>query len=119
MTENPTDVPGHVTLAQAVTALAEGAPGGRPYAELITRGTLRVGLYAPRETDRQQPHDQDEVYVVMSGRGTFRNGPVSHPFQPGDVLFVPAGAPHVFEDFSDDLYVWVVFYGPPGGEAAD
>ena len=49
----------------------------------------------------------------MSGRGTFRNGPVSHPFQPGDVLFVPAGVRHVFEDFSDDLYVWVVFYGPP------
>ena len=47
----------------------------------------------------------------MSGRGTFRNGPVSHPFQPGDVLFVPAGVRHAFEDFSDDLYVWVVFYG--------
>ena len=83
----------------------------------LTRGTLRVGLYAPRDTDPQQPHDQDEVYVVMSGRGTFRNGPVSHPFQPGDVLFVPAGVSHVFEDFSDDLYVWVVFYGPHGGEA--
>lgn len=113
-----TDVPGHVTLAQAVAALADQPPGGKPFAQLITRGTLRVGLYAPRGTDPQQPHDQDEVYVVMSGRGTFRNGPESHPFQPGDVLFVPAGVRHVFEDFSDDLYVWVVFYGPPGGEAA-
>ena len=118
MCENPMDAPGQVTLAQAVAALAEGAAGGTPYAELISRGTLRVGLYAPRGTDAQQLHDQDEVYVVMSGRGTFRNGPVSHPFQPGDVLFVPAGVRHVFEDFSDDLYVWVVFYGPAGGEAA-
>ena len=118
MRENRTDAQGHVTLAQAVAALAEVSESGRPYAELITRGTLRVGLYAPRGADTQQPHDQDEVYVVMSGRGTFRNGPVSHPFQPGDVLFVPAGVKHVFEDFSDDLYVWVVFYGPPGGEAA-
>jgi hypothetical protein len=23
---------------------------------------------------------------------------------------------HRFLDFSDDLTVWVVFYGPPGGE---
>ena len=118
MNEPPADAPGQITLTQAVAALAETPAGGRPYAELIARGTLRVGLYAPRGSDTQQPHDQDEVYVVMSGRGTFRNGPVSHPFQPGDVLFVPAGVRHVFEDFSDDLYVWVVFYGPPGGEAA-
>jgi hypothetical protein len=32
-------------------------------------------------------------------------------------LFVPAGAEHRFEDFTDDLTVWVVFYGPEGGEA--
>ena len=118
MTENQTDAPNHVTLAQAVTALAERSPDGSPFAQLITRGTLRVGLYAPRDADRQHPHNQDEVYVVMSGRGTFRNGPVSHPFQPGDVLFVPADVEHAFENFSDDLYVWVVFYGPPGGEMA-
>jgi mannose-6-phosphate isomerase-like protein (cupin superfamily) len=37
-------------------------------------------------------------------------------FEPGDALFVPAGAVHRFEDFSDDLAVWVVFWGPPGGE---
>ena len=117
MSGHPTDAPSHVTLAQAVAALAEQAPGGKPFAQVIARGTLRVGLYAPRGKDPQQPHDQDEVYVVMSGRGTFRNGSVSHPFQPGDVLFVPAGVRHLFEDFSDDLYVWVVFYGPPGGEA--
>ena len=54
----------------------------------------------------------------MSGRGDFRNGAVSHPFQPGDVLFVAAGVEHAFENFSDDLYVWVMFYGPPGGEEA-
>ena len=117
MSDDPVAAPGRVTLAEAVSALAGIPAGGRPFAQLITRGTLRVGLYAPRGTDPQQPHDQDEVYVVMSGRGTFRNGPVSHPFQPGDVLFVPAGVRHVFEDFSDDLYVWVVFYGPPSGEA--
>ncbi len=37
-------------------------------------------------------------------------------FQPGDLLFVPAGCVHRFEEFSDDLAVGVVFYGPDGGE---
>ena len=39
-------------------------------------------------------------------------------FGPGDLLFVPAGVEHRFEEFSDDLAVWVVFYGPDGGEQA-
>lgn len=43
------------------------------------------------------------------------NGQERHYF--GDVLFVPAGVEHRFEDFSDDLAGWVVFYGPEGGEA--
>ena len=39
------------------------------------------------------------------------------PFGPGDALFVPAGADHHFEGFSEDFATWVVFWGPPGGEA--
>jgi mannose-6-phosphate isomerase-like protein (cupin superfamily) len=53
---------------------------------------------------------------VIAGRGTFRNGGERHPFERGDVLFVAAGVEHRFEDFSDDLAVWVFFYGPEGGE---
>jgi len=34
-----------------------------------------------------------------------------------DMLFVPAGLEHRFVDFTDDLAVWVVFYGPEGGES--
>ena len=32
-------------------------------------------------------------------------------------MFVAAGGEHRFEDFTEDLAVWVVFYGPAGGEA--
>jgi mannose-6-phosphate isomerase-like protein (cupin superfamily) len=56
------------------------------------------------------------VYVVVQGSGYFRNGSDWHRFGPGDVLFVPAQVPHRFEEFSDDLAVWVFFYGPEGGE---
>jgi len=83
------------------------------------RGTLEVELYAPRGTDPQTPHAKDELYVVVSGRGEFIAG--EHPtqrfaFGPGDFLFVAAGVPHKFDKFTDDLSVWVVFYGPNGGE---
>ncbi|HEY6572923.1 MAG TPA: cupin domain-containing protein, partial [Candidatus Eisenbacteria bacterium] len=60
---------------------------------------------------------RDEVYVVISGSGKFLNGVARRPFGPGDFLFVPAGVEHRFEEFSDDLAVWVIFYGPEGGEA--
>jgi len=73
-------------------------------------------MYRPAEVDRQEPHDRDEVYFVASGFGIFVNGRDQHPFRSGDMLFVPAGVVHRFEDFSDDFCTWVVFYGPEGGE---
>ncbi len=82
-------------------------------------GTMRLKLYAPRGSDPQQPHSQDELYLVHAGRGRFRCGAEVTGFGPGDVLFVPAGAVHRFEDFSDDLVVWVVFWGPAGGDAGN
>lgn len=91
-------------------------PEGRRFATLFQHGTLEVEIYAPRGSDDQTPHTRDEVYVVVQGRGYFRYGGKVEPFGPGDLLFVPAGVEHRFEDFSDDLSVWVLFYGPEGGE---
>lgn len=68
--------------------------------------------------DLQSPHTRDEVYVVVTGQGCFFQGGRRERFGPGDLLFAPAGAEHRFEEFSDDLVVWVLFYGPEGGEAA-
>jgi mannose-6-phosphate isomerase-like protein (cupin superfamily) len=48
--------------------------------------------------------------------GYFVIGDTRKPFVPGEVLFVPAGVVHRFEDFSDDFATWVFFYGPEGGE---
>jgi mannose-6-phosphate isomerase-like protein (cupin superfamily) len=105
----------HLTVAQAIARIP--GPGGERFTELFRHGSLSIELYAPRATDPQQPHDRDEVYVVVEGHGTFRNGDQRHPFERGDVLFVPAYRTHRFEEFSDDLTVWVFFYGPVGGES--
>jgi mannose-6-phosphate isomerase-like protein (cupin superfamily) len=93
-------------------------PNGERFAILFEHGTLKLEVYAPRGHDPQQPHDRDELYVVVAGSGSFVAGDDRVRFAPGDALFVPAGETHRFEDFTDDLVVWVVFYGPEGGEAA-
>jgi mannose-6-phosphate isomerase-like protein (cupin superfamily) len=103
-----------LTVAEALKKLP--GPAGERYVELFQHGTLSVELYAPRGRDPQSPHTRDEVYVVIQGSGEFVNGETRHPFGPGDLLFVPAPVGHRFEDFSDDLVVWVLFYGPEGGE---
>src|SRR3712207_8780767 len=46
---------------------------------------------------------RSELYVVVSGSGRFVNGGERHAFGPGDVLFVPAGVVHRFEEFTEDL----------------
>jgi mannose-6-phosphate isomerase-like protein (cupin superfamily) len=115
---HPTETPFRFTVEEAVRRLPAPAAEGLRFATLFRRGSLAVELYAPQGEDLQQPHAQDELYVVLTGTGWFVNGGVRHPFGPGDVLFVPAGAVHRFEDFTPDFRTWVVFYGPPGGEPA-
>jgi mannose-6-phosphate isomerase-like protein (cupin superfamily) len=102
------------TVAEAL-ALLPGA-GAPRFAKVLEHGSLLVEIYAPRGRDPQQPHTRDEAYVVVSGRGHFVNGDARHPFEPGDFLFVPAGTTHRFENFIEDLVVWVIFYGPESGE---
>lgn len=87
-----------------------------PYSIALSRGSLELGFYSPVGVDLQQPHPQDEVYVIVSGRGRFLNGESVTEFEPGDAIFVPAGVEHRFLEFTDDTEMWVVFYGPDGGE---
>ena len=97
--------------------VAAGIPAsGIRSVEAFRHGTMLAKLYAPRGTDPQSPHTRDEVYVVAKGGGTFVAGDLRTQFGPGDFLFVPAGMVHRFEEFTDDLALWVVFYGPEGGE---
>jgi len=103
-----------LTVPDALARLP--GPAGERYVELFQHGTLSVELYAPRGRDPQTPHSRDEVYMVVQGTGEFVNGDARHRFGPGDLLFVPARVPHRFEGFTDALVVWVIFYGPEGGE---
>jgi len=105
-----------MTTDAALAAL--DAADDRIYGILLQHGSLEIGFYKPRGTDAQEPHEQDEVYIVQSGHGQVVIGDERHAFEPGEALFVPAGVVHRFEEFSEDFAAWVIFYGPAGGEEA-
>ncbi|MBK6390761.1 MAG: cupin domain-containing protein [Saprospiraceae bacterium] len=105
----------HLPIDKSISALSKQSS---PFIKLFTHGSLNIELYAPHLVDDQKPHTRDEVYIIVSGSGRFRNGDQIVDFGPKDFLFVPAGVEHKFFDFTDDFCTWVIFYGPEGGEKA-
>ena len=74
---------------------------------------LELGVYvlvAP-EPDRQQPHELDEVYVVLEGNGVLEIEGRPVPLEEGQAVFVAAGADHRFTAY-EQLALLVVFNGP-------
>jgi mannose-6-phosphate isomerase-like protein (cupin superfamily) len=71
---------------------------------------LEIGVYvlvAP-EPDHQSPHEDDEVYVVLEGRGTLEVEGQQVELREGHAVFVPAGAEHRFVGY-EQLSVLVLF----------
>jgi len=81
------------------------------YEELLRVPALSVGRYLlpAGGEDLQQPHTEDEVYVVRAGRATLRTPHGDAPAVAGAVLFVPAGEEHRFVDIEEALDVLVLF----------
>ena len=90
--------------------------GKQPFVVLMNHGSMSVEYFAPQKVDTQTPHRQDELYIIISGHGYFNLNSEKMTCKKGDLLFVPAGMDHRFENFSEDFATWVIFYGPDGGE---
>lgn len=104
------------------TSTVPVGPSAAAYVEHLRVPDLSVGTYViPRGgADPQDPHTEDEIYVVQSGRGRLQTPTATADATPGAVLFVPAGEEHRFVDIEEELVVLVVF-GPAEGarQAAD
>lgn len=92
---------------------------GEPWLEFQRSTDLSSGLYAlgVGEVDEQEPHTEDEVYVVVAGRARFVTPTREVDVAPGTVLFVPALEEHRFVDVTEALRLVVVF-GPAEGSRA-
>ncbi len=94
-------------IASARNRLAAEAGG---YEVVHRSAGLEIGVYvlvAP-EPDKQQPHEDDEVYVVLEGRGTLEVSDEKVELREGHAVFVPAGAEHRFVGY-EQLSVLVIF----------
>jgi mannose-6-phosphate isomerase-like protein (cupin superfamily) len=96
--------------------LSEHDSSKEPYLEFIRVPSLSAGLYVlpAGASDPQQPHTEDEVYHVVSGRGRIRVGAEDRGVEAGTVVFVEAGVDHRFHSIEEDLTV-LVFFAPAEG----
>ena len=103
-------------LAAAATLAAveaERAAAGTLYRQFLSCGSLSVGLYVLEAgaVDPQSPHEEDEVYQIVSGRAVLSAGDEEIPVGPGSVVFVAKHVDHRFHSVSERLEV-VVFFAP-------
>ena len=87
-----------------------------PFIAVMKHGSMTMEYFAPVKADTQTPHKQDEIYVIIKGDAIFFRDGERVACKKGDILFVPAGMEHRFENFSADFATWVIFYGLEGGE---
>jgi mannose-6-phosphate isomerase-like protein (cupin superfamily) len=100
-------------IAAAKTRLREAGGG---YEIVHESPGLELGVYvlAAPEPDRQQPHEDDEVYVILEGTGVLQVEDEQVPVKEGSAVFVQAGADHRFTAY-EHLSVLVIFARKPAG----
>lgn len=81
------------------------------YKELMRVASLSAGVYRLRagSRDMQGPHEEDEVYFVLSGRARIRVGDEVREVRPGSLLYVRASTDHAFFEIEEDITLLVLF----------
>ena len=100
--------------------VAESERGSQRWLEFLRVPSLSMGLYRLKagQADEQQPHAEDEVYFVISGKASFRAGGQEQAVVPGSLIFVERTIEHRFMDITEDLAI-LVFFAPPEGSLKD
>jgi len=81
------------------------------YTECLRVPSMHCGIYrlAAGSNDMQSPHDEDEMYFVLKGRGSLRVGEQSQSVHPGMLLYVEASQEHAFFEIEEDMELLVMF----------
>jgi mannose-6-phosphate isomerase-like protein (cupin superfamily) len=83
------------------------------YLEFLRVPTMSLGVYVlpAGGVDPQKPHTEDEVYYVVSGRGSVIVADEERPVEAGSLIFVAAGVDHRFHNVYEYLTL-LVFFAP-------
>jgi mannose-6-phosphate isomerase-like protein (cupin superfamily) len=98
----------HAFGVKSVVERLRSAGGGYEIVHESPGVELGVYVLVAPEPDRQQPHADDEIYVVLEGSGVLDVDGKKVPVKEGDAVFVEAGADHRFSAY-EQLAVLVVF----------
>ena len=95
---------------------AQHHAAGKLWLEFLRVPALSMGYYVlpAGSSDPQQPHTEDEVYYVVSGRGQMRVGEKNRVVQTGSIVYVAKQVDHQFHSITETLQV-LVFFAPAEG----
>jgi quercetin dioxygenase-like cupin family protein len=93
--------------------LADREKAKNAYLEFLRVPSMSIGLYVLEAgaTDPQQPHTEDEVYVVTSGKANIRVADEVHKVEAGSIVYVEANVAHEFFEIEERLET-LVFFAP-------
>lgn len=78
--------------------------------ESFRQGNVSMIFFAPKITDHQSFHKEDEFYFIVSGKGELIIDGERFSCESGDAFFVPKLIEHHFDNFTEDFATWVVFF---------
>ena len=83
------------------------------FSTFIDKETLAAGvlLLRPGEEDTQEPHENDEIYFVISGNGFLKIGDKDYEVSKNKLFFVAKDVEHFFHGNTEDLKVLYFFGG--------
>ncbi len=83
------------------------------YFQFLNAGSMSLAVFVlpAGAEDTQQPHAEDEIYYIVSGRASIRVTGDERPVGPGSIIFVAKEVDHRFLDISETLTM-LVFFAP-------
>lgn len=78
--------------------------------EPFKKGNVTLVFFAPRGTDYQTFHEEDEFYFIARGKADLIVEDERFSGETGDCFFVPARQKHHFENISGDFATWAIFF---------
>ena len=95
--------------------LAQREESEQAYLPFLNVDSLKCGIYAMKAGafDGQSPHDDEEVYYIIKGKGVLRVDGDDQPVKPGSIVYVKAGVEHQFHSIDEDLTMLVFFAAGP------
>ena len=95
--------------------LAQREESERAYLPFLNVDSLRCGIFVLKAGafDGQSPHDDEEVYYIIKGKGVLRVDGDDHLVKPGSIIYVRDGVNHQFHAIEEDLSILVFFAKGP------